>query len=83
MPDPPRHQCLKRAEADLAAAREAADQAPRPVRRVNVSDPDSRIVKTQKCWVQGYNAQAIASRDQIVVACEVSRTRATCSYSNR
>ena len=66
-------ECLKRAEADLTAAREAADQAPRPVRRVNVSDPDSRIVKTQKCWVQGYNAQAIASRDQIVVACDVSQ----------
>ena len=66
-------ECLKRAEADLAAAREAADQAPRPARRVNVTDPDSRIVKTQKCWVQGYNAQAIASRDQIVVACEVSQ----------
>ena len=66
-------ECLQRAEADLTAAREAADQAPRPVRRVNVSDPDSRIVKTQKCWVQGYNAQAIASRDQIIVACEVSQ----------
>lgn len=67
-------ECLQRAEADLAAAREAAgDQAPGPVRRVNVTDPDSRIVKTQKCWVQGYNAQAIASRDQIVVACEVSQ----------
>lgn len=66
-------ECLERAEADLAAAREAADQAPRPARRVNVTDPDSRIVKTQKCWVQGYNAQAIASRDQIVVACEVSQ----------
>ena len=66
-------ECLKRAEADLAAAREAAGQAPRPVRRVNVTDPDSRIVKTQKCWVQGYNAQAIASRDQIVVACDVSQ----------
>lgn len=66
-------ECLKRAEADLTAAREAAGQAPRPVRRVNVSDPDSRILKTQKCWVQGYNAQAIASRDQIVVACEVSQ----------
>ena len=66
-------ECLKRAETDLAAAREAADQAPRTARRVNVTDPDSRIVKTQKCWVQGYNAQAIASRDQIVVACKVSQ----------
>jgi transposase len=66
-------ECLKRAEADLTAARDAASQAPTPVHRVNVSDPDSRIVKTQKCWVQGYNAQAIASRDQIVVACHVSQ----------
>jgi transposase len=66
-------ECLQRAEADLAAAREAADQAPRPARRANVTDPDSQIMKTQKGWVQGYNAQAIASRDQIIVACEVSQ----------
>ena len=63
---------LERAEADLAAAREAAQEAPKPARQANVTDPDSRIMKTQKGWVQGYNAQAIASRDQIVIACKVS-----------
>ena len=63
---------LERAEADLAAAREAAEEAPKPARQANVTDPDSRIMKTQKGWVQGYNAQAIASRDQIVIACKVS-----------
>jgi len=29
------------------------------VTKANVTDPDSRIMKTQKGWIQGYNAQAI------------------------
>jgi transposase len=35
---------------------------------VNLSDPDSRIMHTQKGWVQGYNAQLAVSDDQIILA---------------
>ena len=51
-------------------------QAPRAPRaaggKVNVTDPDSRNLKTTRGWVQGYNAQAAVTTDQIVVAAEIS-----------
>ena len=41
--------------------------------KANTTDPDSRIMKTRQGYVQGYNAQAIVSQDQIIVAVEVTR----------
>ena len=43
----------------------------RPQGKINLSDPDSRNVKTPRGWVQGYNAQAVTTEDQIVIAAEV------------
>ena len=43
-----------------------------PEGKVNVTDPDSRNVKTPRGWVQGYNAQAVANEHQIVVAAEIN-----------
>ena len=43
-----------------------------PGGKVNVTDPDSRNVKTSRGWVQGYNAQAAVAEDQIVIAAEVT-----------
>src|SRR5215203_2675205 len=40
--------------------------------KINLSDLDSRNVKTSRGWVQGYNAQAVATEDQIVIAAEVT-----------
>jgi transposase len=37
----------------------------------NVTDPDSRIMKTQKSWVQGFNAQAAVNEHQISLAGDV------------
>src|SRR3954453_21559676 len=42
----------------------------RPEGKINVTDPDSRNVKTPRGWVQGYNAQAVPTADQIVIAAE-------------
>lgn len=39
----------------------------------NVTDPDSRIMKTQAGYVQGYNAQALVTEGQIVVAAELTQ----------
>jgi hypothetical protein len=64
---------LARAQADLAAARDAVNAAPAPARRANVTDPDSRIMTTKDGWVQGYNGQAIVNQHQIVLACDVSQ----------
>jgi hypothetical protein len=43
-----------------------------PTGKVNLSDPDSRNVKTARGWVQGYNAQAVCTQSQIVIAAEVT-----------
>ena len=44
----------------------------RPCGRVNVTDPDSRPVRTARGFIQGYNAQAAATEDQIVVCAELA-----------
>jgi hypothetical protein len=38
---------------------------------MNVTDPDSRLVKTMRGHIQGYNAQAVSNEQQIVIAAEV------------
>ena len=43
-----------------------------PAGKINVTDPDSRNLKTSKGWVQGYNAQAVVTEDQIVIAADIS-----------
>jgi transposase len=72
--------------ADLAAAAHARgrqprertkprrrDEAPNPKATVNVTDPDSRFLSTRKGSVQGYNAQAVVTERQIVVAAELTQ----------
>ena len=46
--------------------------AAEPAGKVNVTDPDSRNLKTTRGWVQGYNAQAVVGEGQIVLAAEIS-----------
>jgi hypothetical protein len=43
-----------------------------PTGKVNVTDPDSKNVKTPRGYMQGYNAQAVATEQQIVIAAEVN-----------
>src|SRR4051794_28938012 len=45
---------------------------PAPTGKINLSDLDSRNVKTSRGWVQGYNAQLVTTEDQIVIAAEVN-----------
>ena len=40
--------------------------------KANVTDPESRIMKTQRGYVQGDNAQAMVTEEQIIVAAEVT-----------
>jgi len=44
---------------------------PREGRRVNVTDPDSRPVKTRHGFIQGYTAQAAVTAEQVIVAAEL------------
>jgi hypothetical protein len=42
-----------------------------PEGRINLTDPDSRVVKGLRGFIQGYNAQAVTTEDQVVIAAEV------------
>jgi transposase len=44
----------------------------KPSGRINVTDPDSRPVKTTRGFIQGYSAQAAATEDQIIVMADVT-----------
>jgi transposase len=70
----------KRAKADYTARtglkQKGAPTKPRPIapkerQRINLTDPDSRPVKTPRGFIQGYTAQAVTTADQIVVAADV------------
>jgi len=43
-----------------------------PEGKMNLTDPDSRNVRAFRGYVQGYNAQAVVTEQQIVIAAEVS-----------
>ncbi len=42
-------------------------------RKANATDPDSRIMKTRQGYVQGYNGQAVVSKEQIIVGADVTQ----------
>src|SRR5919201_5914662 len=44
---------------------------PTPEGRITVTDPDSRVVKGLRGFIQGYNAQAVTNEHQVVIAAEV------------
>lgn len=41
--------------------------------KANVTDPESRIMKTRSGYVQGYNGQIAVTKEQIVIAAEVTQ----------
>ncbi len=47
--------------------------APAPEAKVNLTDPESRVVRDYHGYFQGYNVQAAATREQIIVAAELTR----------
>jgi Transposase domain (DUF772) len=88
-----RERRYQRRVADLAAAARARgkqprahikprarNEAPNPKAVANVTDPDSRLVHTRKGSVQGYNAQAVTTCEQVIVAAELTKPPTT---SNR
>jgi transposase len=42
-----------------------------PAGKVNVTDPDSKVMRTHRGFIQGYNAQAVATEHQIIVAADL------------
>jgi hypothetical protein len=43
-----------------------------PAGKINVTDPDSRLLKAPNGYVQGYNAQLVTTQEQIVIAAEIT-----------
>ena len=69
----------RRAEKQAATGKPIRGRRPSPTasthkarRQANLTDPDSRLLKTRDGYLQGYNAQAVATTDQFVVAAEVT-----------
>jgi transposase len=69
----------RRAEHQRRTGRRPAGRPPvaRPktlqkARRVNLTDPDSRPVKTPRGFIQGYNAQLVTAEGQVIVAADVT-----------
>ena len=48
------------------------DPAVDPEAVANVTDPESGIMKSRHGWLQGYNAQLVVTRDQIILAADVT-----------
>src|SRR6266567_4254047 len=51
----------------------ARDEVPNPKATANTTDPDSRLLHTRKGRVQGYNAQAVTTCEQVIVAAELTQ----------
>jgi transposase len=49
------------------------DEAPNPKATANTTDPDSRFMHTRRGSIQGYNAQAVTTCEQVIVAAELTQ----------
>jgi hypothetical protein len=67
-----------RAAKEKAAGRRLPGRKPRPESKkakrchANTTDPDSRMLRARNRFLQGYNAQAAMSEDQVIVASELT-----------
>lgn len=69
----------KRAAKEAETGKKIRGKKPSPDRQKNrgrqhgnITDPESRLMNTKDGFVQGFNAQAVATMDQFVIAAEVS-----------
>lgn len=76
-----RHSRVRQARQRLAHAEAAAAAAGRPAppaagspgeARRNLTDPDSRIMKTRTGWIQGFNGQLVVSSDYLILAAQLT-----------
>ena len=68
----------ERAAKEAELGRKLPGRKPKPGgrrgkdRHANITDPDSRMLRAGQRFVQGYNAQAAVTGDQVIVAAQVS-----------
>ena len=72
----------KREAEEVAAGHKKRGRKPKEVSKVlaaaaklkaNVTEPDSRIMKTRQGYIQGYNAQAVVDKEQLILAADVTQ----------
>jgi transposase len=61
----------KRSERPRGRPPMRAEPPAKPTGEINLTDPDSRKMRTPHGFLQGYNAQALTNESQVVVAAEV------------
>ncbi len=75
------HAARLQARADLEAARGRKLRGCKPIAppavvdpgaRANITDPDCRLIRSPRGFVQGYNAQAVCTQAQVIIAAELS-----------
>ena len=71
--DPETHRAAREAkEAELGHKLPGRKPEKAKSRKANVTDPDSRVIKDGRRYVQGYNAQAAVTEEQVIVAAEMT-----------
>ncbi len=68
----PTASALASASGSRLRGRKPTPPVPDPAATANTTDPESRILKTAHGYLQGYNAQAAVTKDQIVLAAELT-----------
>ena len=72
----------KREAEEVATGHKKRGRKPKEVSKVlaaaaklkaNVTEPDSRIMKTRQGYIQGYNAQAVVDKEQLILAADVTQ----------
>jgi transposase len=64
---------LRRAMRRQQARDIAQERSLKQPLRVNLTDPESRLMPTRRGWLQGYNVQVGVTGDQLIVATQVSQ----------
>jgi transposase len=64
---------IERRRGKKLRGRKPRPPAPDPLATANTTDPQSRILWTRQGYLQGYNAQAAVSGDQIILAAELTQ----------
>ena len=63
---------LKRGRQAMGSGPRPHTPPARPEGKINTTDPDSRRMKAASQFIQGYNAQAVTTQAQIIVAAEIT-----------
>lgn len=49
------------------------DDLPKLTKKANMTDPDSRTMKTRNGYIQGYNGQAVVNEEQLILVCDLTQ----------